>query len=121
MRRALLFPFRRWRNLFLLKSRPSFSSAFLTTLLFVSGEKPGPLLYVNEELEFIQDEIFSYYWKRNPQGQNVDEPIDNNDHAMNTLKYMLSKLPEPSEIIIPESVKMPEWMYWQEIQESERV
>ena len=84
----------------------------------ITGEKPGPLLYVCDDLEFIQDEIFSYYWKRNPQGQHIDEPIDNNDHAMNTLKYMLSKLPVPSEISIPKDKLPPQWAFWHEIDEA---
>lgn len=86
----------------------------------VTGEKPGPLIYVNDELEFIMNEINSYYWKRNPQGTHIDEPVDNNDHAMNTLKYMLSKLPEPSEIIVPKNKLPPKWKFWHEMELDQR-
>lgn len=80
-----------------------------------TGDKPGPLLYVAAELPWFLDEIMSYYWKRDSQGRNIDEPVDAHDHAMNTVKYMLSKLPDPSEIVVPEDVLPPKWSYWQEM------
>jgi hypothetical protein len=88
----------------------------------ITGETPGTLLYVCDDIEFFEDEITSYYWKRNPAGQNIDEPMDSNDHAMNTLKYMLAHLPHPSKIEIPKTALPPGWMMWQErdIDEPER-
>jgi hypothetical protein len=80
----------------------------------ITGEKPGTLLYMCDDLTFIEDEITSYYWKRNPMGQAIDEPSDTNDHAMNVIKYMLSKLPHPSKIEVPKSALPPGWMQWQE-------
>ena len=79
------------------------------------SDRPGPLLYVAAELPWFQDEVMSYYWKRDSQGRNIDEPVDHNDHAMNTVKYMLSKLPDPSEIVVPEEVLPPRWKFWQEM------
>lgn len=84
----------------------------------LTGKRPGPLFYVCAELEWFTDEIHSYYWKRNPQGQTIDIPIDNNDHAMNMTKYMLSRLPEPSDIVLPKSAMPPGWMRWQEVDEN---
>lgn len=81
----------------------------------ITGASPGPLLYVVDELEWFMDEIYSYYWKRNPQGQFEDEPMDANDHAMNMVKYMLSKLPDPAELKIPASALPPGWMRWYEV------
>ena len=80
----------------------------------VTGATPGPLVYITPELEWFIDEINSYWWKRNPHGNMVDEPMDNNDHAMNTLKYMLARLPEASEISIKKEDLPPGWMKWQE-------
>lgn len=76
---------------------------------------PGPLVYVTANLDFFHNEISNYFWKRNPQGEWIDEPIDRNDHAMDTIKYGLAKLPDPSEIVIPKSVIAPEWMFWHEM------
>jgi hypothetical protein len=79
------------------------------------GTMPGTLLYVAEELPWFQDEIMSYYWKRDPQGKPIDEPSDKDDHAMNVIKYMLSKLPEASEIVVPSELLPPKWAYWHEM------
>jgi hypothetical protein len=73
------------------------------------------LLYVAAELPWFQDEVMSYYWKRDSQGRNIDEPVDSHDHAMNTVKYMLSKLPDPSEIVVPEDALPPRWKFWNEM------
>lgn len=86
----------------------------------VTGEEPGPLIYFADDLTFIPDEFGSYYWKRNPQMQFTDEPIDNNDHAMNTIKYLLSELPEPAKIIIPRDKLPPGYMYWREMEAKEK-
>jgi hypothetical protein len=93
----------------------SYIAGTLKTPHLTMGTKPGPLLYVAAELPWFQDEIMSYYWKRDTQGRNIDEPVDAHDHAMNTIKYMLSKLPDPSEIVVPEDTLPPKWSYWQEM------
>jgi hypothetical protein len=73
------------------------------------------MLYVTDDLPWFESEITNYYWKKNTFGEQIDEPQDRNDHAMNTLKYMLSYLPEPSQIIVPADQLPPDWMYWQEM------
>jgi hypothetical protein len=80
----------------------------------------APLLYFAEELQFIEDEITGYYWKKHPiSGKNLDEPMDINDHAMNALKYGLSHRPMPSAIILPKDNLPPAWMYWREQSDDE--
>jgi hypothetical protein len=54
----------------------------------------APHIFFAQELDFIINEATSYFWKTDTSGKRLDEPIDKNDHAMNTLKYMLSKAPE---------------------------
>jgi len=93
----------------------SYLSGTQKTPHLVTEDRPGPLIYVASELSWFQDEILSYYWKRDGQGRSIDEPVDHNDHAMNTIKYMLSKLPEPSMIVVPEEMLPPKWSYWQEM------
>lgn len=80
----------------------------------VTGDKPSPMLYVVDDLQWFEDEITAYYWKKNPQGENIDEPIDRNDHAMNTVKYMLTKLPDVAKIVIPSEALPPKWKFWHE-------
>jgi hypothetical protein len=81
----------------------------------LTEEPAGPMLYVCEDLTWFDNEITNYYWKKNPLGQQIDEPQEHNDHAMNTIKYMLSFLPEPSEIIVPADKLPPDWMFWHEM------
>jgi hypothetical protein len=85
----------------------------------ITGNTPGPLLYVVDDLTWFSDEIFSYYWKKSPQGNHVDEPVDENDHAMDATKYLLTKLPDPSEIVIPSNVLPPKWSFWHEAPDNE--
>lgn len=70
---------------------------YLTPVKFhrhpIDGARGAPHLYIAHELVDVISEFNGYYWKMDPSGQRIDTPIDKNDHAMNTLKYMLSKEP----------------------------
>lgn len=84
----------------------------------VTGELGGSLLYVVDDLpgDFFESEITNYYWKRNPAGQAIDEPAENqDDHAMDATKYLLSHLPKPQDIEVPSNMKPPGWMFWHEV------
>jgi hypothetical protein len=85
----------------------------------ITKQTPGPLLYFVDDLDFITDEITNYYWDRTTTGEHIDKPIDRDDHAMDALKYMLSHMPEPSEIMIPKHKQTPPWMFWREIDEKD--
>lgn len=87
----------------------------------LTGRTPGPLLYFVDDLDFITDEISNYYWDKNTSGDLLDKPIDRDDHAMDTLKYMLAHLPEPSEIVVPKDKKPKPWMFWHEIEDDGRI
>lgn len=86
----------------------------LTTPHLLTGQTPGPLIYFVEDLQFIQDEIGSYFWKKNAFGDRIDEPIDNNDHAMNDIKYLLSFRPDAADVKPPKDQLPPAWMFWHE-------
>lgn len=84
-------------------------------MYFDDPTQPGPLLHMSNELTFIDDEITSYFWKPSTDGDgHIDEPKDGNDHAMDAIKYMLSKLPEASKLLYKIPKTLPEWMKWQE-------
>lgn len=78
--------------------------------------KPGPFLYFNyNKLGFVDDEITEYFYKQ-PDDPNSEEeiPIDKNDHAMDTLKYMLTGMPELKVLIPKQTVNNDMLFKWQE-------
>jgi hypothetical protein len=71
------------------------------------------MLFTSDKLGFIQDEMASYMWKKDPHDKPKDEPEDRNDHACDTIKYMLSDSPEIGEIH-EKLESVPAWMQWHE-------
>lgn len=65
-----------------------------------NGALNGPLIYFAAHLTFISDEFGGYFWAKNSQDERIDQPIDRNDHAMDTIKYLLSYLPEATELLV---------------------
>ena len=86
-------------------------------MMYNNRDKPGPMIYFNEELTFIEDEITAYFWKTDTDGNRMDEPKDGNDHALDALKYGVSRLPEASSLQYHKPKSIPEWMKWQEMDE----
>lgn len=81
---------------------------------FMHNEQPGAGIYFSDHLTFISDEFLTYFWKTNELGTRIDVPNDKDDHAMDTLKYMVSKLPDPSTLIYRKPALTPEHLKWQE-------
>jgi len=75
--------------------------------------QPSPHLYWCQELGFIENEISDYYIKRDSRGESEEKPMDRNDHAMDTLKYLLSRKPALQLFVAPVKAK-PSWMRWQD-------
>ncbi|MBU2051514.1 MAG: terminase family protein [Gammaproteobacteria bacterium] len=71
----------------------------------------APHIFFANELQFIIDEFTAYYWKQDTNGSRVDEPIDKNDHAMNTIKYMLAKEPDLATRVprLPSRTHLTQW------------
>ncbi|MCF0114821.1 MAG: hypothetical protein HUJ56_05660, partial [Erysipelotrichaceae bacterium] len=49
----------------------------------------SPQVFFSSKLTFLIDEIVDYRWKMDKDGA-MDKPVDRNDHAMDSLKYMLT-------------------------------
>lgn len=77
-------------------------------------ELHGPNMIFSDTLQFIADEFLGYFWKTNTQGERIDQPNDRNDHAMDTLKYMVSRMPDPTELIYARPTPTPEMLKWHE-------
>jgi len=82
----------------------------------ITGELGAPYLYFSDRVDFLENEITSYYWDTDSSGEKNDKPTDKNDHAMDTLKYLLSYAPEPASIIGNRESTIPSYITeWQEI------
>ena len=77
----------------------------------------APYLYVSDKLEFFINEISNYYWKKDTKDNYTDKPYDKDDHAMDTLKYMLTYRPDISKVIMNNSYKSSIPTQWREIEE----
>jgi len=74
---------------------------------------PAPYLFFSEELEFIPTEFGDYYWKKDSKtGEPLDEPNDRRDHAMDTIKYLLSRRPKISGLSATIRKQMPKYLLW---------
>ena len=80
----------------------------------ITGEYNAPYLYISDSLEFWINEISDYYWMKNPMGEQQDKPVDKDDHAMDTTKYMLSMRPNISKLTVAASPKEVGWYRWGE-------
>ena len=80
----------------------------------ITGIYNAPYIYISDRLEFVANEFTSYYWKRDPRGDILDIPVDKDDHAMDTIKYMLSHRPNISKLIVPQEDKEVGWRKWGE-------
>lgn len=81
---------------------------------FLDPSMAGAGIYFSDHLTFISDEFLTYFWKTNELGTRIDEPNGKNDHAMDTLKYMLSRIPDPSTLQFRKPPLTPEHFKWHE-------
>ena len=80
-----------------------------------SGVTNTPLIFFCEDLEFLEAEFTTYMWAKDTSTQeSVDKPIDRDDHGMDTLKYMLTDLPQAT-FILSQNMEQPAWASWYEL------
>lgn len=81
-----------------------------------TGLKPGPFLYFNRDrMPWVEEEITDYYFKEadDPDSEE-EEPMDRNDHAMDTIKYGLTSMPDLGKLIPKAPVVYPFMTQWTE-------
>lgn len=78
-----------------------------------NGDKNAPLMYFSDRLHDVHNEFNAYMWEKDTSGKPVDEPVDKDDHAMDTIKYLMSERPEIGKILL-DLTKEPPWMKWRE-------
>jgi Phage terminase large subunit len=77
-----------------------------------TGEQGSPHIFIANNLYWFDEEINEYSWQKNASGEDYEEkPRDGNDHAMDAMKYMLSRRPDvakiiPQPIVLPQAVNM---------------
>ena len=59
----------------------------------------------------------NYYWKKDAKDNYTDKPYDKDDHAMDTLKYMLTYRPDISKVIMSNNKSNSIPTQWREIEE----
>ena len=74
----------------------------------------SPRLFINAKLDWWTDEASGYFWQQSTSGERIDKPVDRNDHAMDTTKYLLGDMPDIGRYVTPENERVPSWMLWQE-------
>lgn len=76
-----------------------------------SGDTYSPMIFTSDKLAFIADEMSGYMWKRDHHDIPQDEPVDANDHSLDTIKYMLSDAPAVGDIIAAID-EIPPYLKW---------
>lgn len=75
----------------------------------------APHFYINEDLMWFNDEINEYVWNTNTKtAEREDKPRDGNDHAMDTVKYMFSRIAQASKKAMQKKRNVPVHMQWHE-------
>lgn len=72
----------------------------------------SPSLYFSDKLQFLYEEITDYFWKKTSDDKNCDKPKDVDDHAMDSLKYLLTKQHESAilrEVVTDKYAQMYKW------------
>lgn len=77
-----------------------------------TGKEGSPRLFFSSRLDFLSDEIVAYHWK-NEHGTATDAPVDRNDHAMDTLRYILTRTPVQRDMRQHRKT-LPGYFQWQE-------
>ena len=81
----------------------------------VTGHLEAPTFYVSDRCDYLINEATDYYWKRNPKGDYEDQPQDGNDHALDTVRYILTDRPAAAPLIIDNINDQMGFMYkWQQ-------
>ncbi len=58
-----------------------------------TGEYGAPHLYISDKCQFFIEEISDFYWTTDKDGDREDKPQDKDDHAMDALRYLLTRRP----------------------------
>lgn len=86
----------------------------------LTGEHGAPHLYITDNLPYVGEEFSTYMWHTNSRGDRDDKPRDKDDHAMDTVKYILSRRPEIAKLPQFAVPTPPSYMQWHEREIAQR-
>lgn len=98
----------------------SYLTPQLTMVHPFSGAYGAPKLYVSDKLTWLRDEFATYRWKKQRNDTSIDTPVDGKDHALDALKYMLSKQPNIGKLFVKPRPRLPAAIHrWNEMDRPE--
>ncbi len=62
----------------------------------ITNNGSSPSLFINRDLEWFGDEIGNYHWLKDKSGEHLDVPSDKDNHAMDTVRYLITDRPAPA-------------------------
>lgn len=90
-----------------LNVRPGWENPF-------TQDTTAPSIYFNSKLRFIIDEMGSWFWEKDQNGNRADKPQKANDHSLDAIKYMVTTRPDASKLKPSVGKGVPAWMRWNE-------
>lgn len=72
-----------------------------------TGALGCPKLFVSSKLHWFATEMNTWRWKKNTSDVTVDKTVDTNNHALDALRYMLSKVVPSAPLIRTQRVRVP--------------
>lgn len=86
----------------------------------ITGGLGSPRFFISNELNWFDQEIVDYHWKKDTAGEYADKPIDRNDHAMDMTKYFFTHRPRVALYKIKTENLPPTFKRWSEMPDKTR-
>lgn len=80
-----------------------------------TGDNNAPSIYFNDKLDFIDKEFTGYYWLKGADDQYTDKTVDKDDHAMDSLKYLLTDAPMDGIVLKKKPSPYDKLYEWREV------
>ena len=84
----------------------------------ITGEFGSPRFFVSKKLDWWDNEIVDYYWKKDGSGEIQDIPNDRKDHAMDMTKYFFTDRPRIALFDLRVFKPKPSYMRWGEVNDN---
>lgn len=86
----------------------------------VTAVRGAPYFYYNLSLDFIEDEMGSFYWGKTAGGEPTDKPQEHDDHCMDAIRYHIVGLADIAKLQVQRLTPASRTM-WREIETSQEL